>query len=43
VIGQNGVLGVTLLKIIRNLGIEHAPIQLQPMEDKIAHLEKTQK
>jgi hypothetical protein len=39
VIGQNGVLGVILPNNIRKLGIEHATIQLQPMEDKIAHLE----
>jgi hypothetical protein len=39
VIGQNGPLGVALMNNILKLGLEDVTIQLQPMTDKIAHLE----
>jgi hypothetical protein len=41
VIGQNGPLGVALTNNIQKLGLEDVTIQLHPMEEKIAHLEKT--
>jgi hypothetical protein len=43
VIGQNGVAGLIVPEMEKmQLGLEHATIQLQPMEESLAHLETTQ-
>jgi hypothetical protein len=36
--GQNGVSGVIVPVVELKLGLDHATVQLLPMEDKIAHL-----
>jgi len=36
--GQTGVSGVIVPVVELKLGLDHATVQLQPMEDKIAHL-----
>ena len=36
--GQTGVLGAIAPVVELKLGLDHATVHLQPMEDKIAHL-----